>query len=416
MGVELNPGHEGARTEDRRATWTGERGAATALACASAAAIALAAPDAGAQGVATVGADRAEGVGAESDRADGSAWLEREAFLMGTALRVRARAETREVAAVAIEAAFDSVDALERRLSSWRDDTALGHLRNEGRAAVESATLELLETARRWSRRTEGAFDPTLGALVDAWDLRGEGRRPTESRLASARAASGWACFELETGEITARCPGAWIDAGAFGKGAALGRAVRTLRERGATAGLLDFGGQITVFGTPPDDPGAWPVSVAHPTRRDEPAVRLALDDGSVATTSASERFVVLRDTVRGHVLDPGTGEPVEAWGSVTVHAPDPLAADALATALFVMGPEAGLAWAEAREGVAALFLRPSPDGLQVACDAEMSAMVEGARASIEEAPESAPEGVSALDAWRSRPDTTSRPETWKGC
>lgn len=329
---------------------------------------------------------------------------------MGTALRVRVHAGSREVAAVAIEAAFDSVEALERRLSSWRDDTALGRLRTEGRAAAGPATLELLETARRWSRRTDGAFDPTLGALVDAWDLRGEGRRPTEPDLASARAASGWACFEVEigdgntdgdgnaagggevSGEITARCPGAWIDAGAFGKGAALERAVETLRERGATSGLLDFGGQITVFGTPPDDPGGWPVSVAHPDQRNEPAVRLALDDGSVATTSASERFVVLRDTVRGHVLDPGTGEPVEAWGSVTVHASDPLAADALATALFVMGPEEGLAWADAREGVAALFMRPGPDGLEVACDAEMRRMIEGTR------------------------ETTSKPRTWKGC
>jgi thiamine biosynthesis lipoprotein len=376
---------------------------AAGLACACVAAIVLTSPGLGAQRQAAVGADRADGVRAETGR-DGSTWLEREAFLMGTALRVRARAETREVAAVAIEAAFDSVDAMERRLSSWRDDTALGRLRAEGRAAAEPATLELLETARRWSRRTDGAFDPTLGALVDAWDLRGEGRRPTGQDLASARAASGWACFDVEAGdgdaardgdtagEIAARCPGAWIDAGAFGKGAALERAMKTLRARGATSGLLDFGGQITVFGTPPDDRGAWPVWVAHPDRRDEPAVRLALDDGSVATTAASERFVVLRDTVRGHVLAPGTGEPVEAWGSVTVHARDPLAADALATALFVMGPEEGLAWAEARTGVAALFLRPGPDGLEVACDAEMRAMIEGAR------------------------ETTSKPETWKGC
>lgn len=359
---------------------------------ASIAAIALTPPGVGAQADTAEGTDRAGGVRAEAGQVDGSAWLERETLLMGTALRVRARAETREVAAVAIEAAFDSVDALERRLSSWRDDTALGRLRAEGRAAAGPATLELLETARRWSKRSDEAFDPTLGALVDAWDLRGEGRRPTASDLASARAASGWSCFEVEAGEISARCPGAWIDAGAFGKGAAVERAVGTLRARGATSGLLDFGGQIAVFGTPPDAPGGWPVSVAHPDRRDEPAVRLAVDDGSMATTSASERFVVLRDTVRGHVLDPGTGEPVEAWGSVTVHASDPLAADVLATALFVMGPEEGLAWAEAREGVAALFLRPGPDGLEVACDAEMRAMIEGAR------------------------ETTSKPYTWKGC
>ncbi|MFW6010641.1 MAG: FAD:protein FMN transferase, partial [Gemmatimonadota bacterium] len=93
-------------------------------------------------------------------------------------------------------------------------------------------------------------------------------------------------------------------------------------------------------------------------------------------------------------------------------HAPDPVAADVLATALFVMGPEEGLAWAEARTGVAALFLRPGPDGLEVACDAEMRAMVRGGPASDE----GAPEGASELDPRRSKPETTPRPETWKGC
>lgn len=323
-------------------------------------------------------------------------WLEREALLMGTTLRIEALAGSRNEAARAIEAAFDSVASLESRLSSWEADTPLGALREDGRASLDSATARLLATARDWSLRTGGAFDPTVGALVESWDLRGDGRRPSGSELAAARRASGWGCVVLEvrSGELAARCPGAWIDAGAFGKGAALKVAARALEAGGAASGLLDFGGQIAVFGAPRGEVGgstvgvpsagryadvprdAWPVSVAHPDRRGVPALRLAVEAGSVATTSASERFLVVRDTVRGHVLDPKSGEPIRRWGSVTVHASDPLAADVLSTALFVMGPEAGLAWAEDHEGVAALFLRSRPEGLEATWDGEMAAMI----------------------------------------
>lgn len=344
----------------------------------------------------------------------GQVWLEREAFLMGTTLRIEARAGSREAAAHAIEATFDSVAALEGRLSSWKVNTALGSLREDGGASMDAATGRLLSTVRDWSRRTDGAFDPTVGALVDAWDLRGDGRRPSGPELAAARRASGWACVVLEVrrGELAADCPGAWIDAGAFGKGAALKVARRALESGGAASGLLDFGGQFVVFGAPPDGVrdatdgvrapprdtdrarDAWPISIARPDRRDVPAVRLAVDGGSVATTSASERFVVVRDTVRGHVLDPRSGEPVRPWGSVTVHASDPLTADVLSTALFVMGPEEGLAWAEDHEGVAALFLRPGDEGLDASWDGEMERMI------LE-----APEGPRSGRGARSRTD-----------
>jgi hypothetical protein len=136
------------------------------------------------------------------------------------------------------------------------------------------------------------------------------------------------------------------------------------LAERGVQSALLDFGGQLLAMGSNRSGAG-WKVVVAHPAQRERGVVTLRLRDVSVATSGASERFVEVAGQRFGHILDPRTGTPVPAWGSVTVVAADPLVADILATAIFVMGPTVGLEWA-AREaaGVGVLLLIDESDGL----------------------------------------------------
>lgn len=312
-----------------------------------------------------------EGIPARAtDRATEKTWIEREAYTMGTRLRARIAADDRATAIRASEAAFRAVERMEGMLSTWRAGTDLAALNAapSGRSvAVTPPLLELLVEVGRWSRATDRAFDPAVGALVDAWDLRGSGRRPSRAELERALASTGPSCFELdaEAGEARRLCSGAWLDAGAFGKGAALREARRALETAGARAALLDFGGQQLALGAPrPGD--AWSVAVAHPSRRGEPARRIRIGRGSAATTGQSERGVETADGRFGHVLDPRTGHPVPAWGSVTVVADDPLVADLLSTALFVMGPSAGMEWLRARPEVAALFLVEEENGLSV--------------------------------------------------
>lgn len=286
---------------------------------------------------------------------------------MGTVLRVRVAAPDREAGFRAAEEAFAAVERVEERISTWSPDTELSRL---NRAPVGTAVeisdglAALLRELRRWTRSTGGAFDPTVGALVDAWDLRGEGRRPDSVALAEAREAVGWRRFEIEAdGPAVRRLhPGAWIDAGGFGKGLALDRARRALRRAGIASALLDFGGQVVAVGSPPGGGDCWKVGVAHPRHRDRAAAELSLCGESAATTSAGERFVTAGGERHGHVLDPRTGRPVPAWGSVTVVCEEPMAADLLSTALFVMGPDAGGSWARG-QGVAALLLEGAGDG-----------------------------------------------------
>jgi thiamine biosynthesis lipoprotein len=295
--------------------------------------------------------------------------VERESYVMGTVLRGEVAARSREAGMEALERAFAEVRRLEELLSSWRDDSELARVnRAPAGTPVRPAPelLALLEEARRWAEATGGAFDPGVGALTDAWQLRGAGREPSEPELAKALASTGIGrfAFDARAGTVARPDTVGWLDTGGFGKGAALRSVERILRAEGVEAALLDFGGQILALGAPAGEAG-WRVAVAHPSRREEAVEALVVRDRSVSTTSQSERWVEAAGERLGHVLDPRTGRPVPAWGSVTVVAEDALSADALSTALFVMGPEEGMRWAKEREDVGVLFLVERAGGVE---------------------------------------------------
>lgn len=273
---------------------------------------------------------------------------------MGTTLEIAVRSPDRNQGFAIIEAAFDQVRAIDSLLNDWKDDSELTRLNHSPAGdpiKLSPRLFQLLDEVNRWSRETGGAFDPAIGALVDAWGFRGTPRRPDSIQLAEARERGGLRHYRFLPGAVRLPLKNSWIDAGGFGKGAALRAARAALLARGAAAGVMDFGGQVVVFGDT-----TWALDIAHPRKRQQPAVRLRIRDASASTSAQSEHYIELGGERLGHILDPRTGTPVPAWGSVTVVHSDPLVADLLSTALLVMGPERGLDWAE-QHRVAALFL-----------------------------------------------------------
>lgn len=282
--------------------------------------------------------------------------VERRLASMGTELTLIVEAPQRADALAASEAAVRALEATEARLSTWRDDTELARLNAApvGEPVTLSPTLgrELAAAHRCW-RETRGAFDPAMAALTTAWGLRTGGRAPGDTELRTALEASGFEHVVLDGGTATRRHSGVGLDEGGFGKGAGLEAALEALgKHRGAGRALLDLGGQVAVFG--PGEP--WSVDVAHPEDRHRAVATVHLGEGSLATSGTG---------VKGrHLLDPVTGRPAPDFGSVTVWARDPLTADCLATGLYVMGPDAALAWASARHDVDVLILESTPTGL----------------------------------------------------
>lgn len=301
------------------------------------------------------------------------ATVERRVEVMGTTLELAVRMRKREDALAASEAALAEIRHVEALLTTWRPGGELARIDEAppGRpVAVSRELLELLALDFDWIARTRGAFDPTVLPLVRAWDLRGKGRIPTSEELAAARQATGARHFRIDAtaGQVTRLDPDAGIDEGAWGKGYALERAARTLKEAHAESAVLDLGGQVLAVGFEGGET-PWRVPVAHPRARSRAVIELGLSNLSAATSGNSERAREAAGRKIGHILDPRTGEPAPDFGSVTVVAPSALVADILSTAFFVLGPEEGLALSETlrREGVAhqALFLVDRKDKLE---------------------------------------------------
>jgi thiamine biosynthesis lipoprotein len=297
--------------------------------------------------------------------------VERQVSSMGTVLGLDVVAATREQALAASEEAVVEVRRVEDLLTTWRDSPLLQL--DEAPVArpvpLDTELFGLLETVFEWAERTDGAFDPTLLPLVRAWDLRRAGRVPPPEALARALLATGTHCFRLDPAARTATRLDALagIEEGAWGKGYALDRAAARLEDSGVS-GLLDLGGQVVGRGR--DGAGrTWVVGIADPRRRDREVVALEVANASASTSGNSERSRVVAGRRIGHLLDPRTGEPAADFGSATVVAASALEADILSTALFVLGPEAGLALSRElrREGFdfEVLFLVVSGDRLE---------------------------------------------------
>lgn len=287
-----------------------------------------------------------------------TAQVERRVMLMGTVLEMEVEAPDRAAALAASEKAVATLEAAEARLSTWREDTELARLNRApvgARVALSPRLAADLDAARLCWQETGGAFDPAVGPLVKAWGLRERSpKTPGAAELAAAVAASRMEGLVLEGGVAVRARTDLAIEEGGFGKGAGLGDAVAALAADPAVSrAVLDLGGQVAVYARQRSErrPEPWKVPVADPRRRDRLVVELTVDGGSVSTSGTSERG--------RHILDPRTGAPASDFGSLTVWTADPLTADCLSTGLYVMGPEAAMAWAAAHPGVEVLVLRP---------------------------------------------------------
>lgn len=275
-----------------------------------------------------------------------SAATTRAQMLMGTICEITVPDES----ASQIDKAFAEGKRVDELLSTWRDDTELSRV-NRGEQPSEELR-RLLAITVDWAHRTNSAFDPLVGPLVQAWQIRGAGAVPSKETLAAATAKASLANVNVNVSPIVMK-NGAAFEEGAFGKGYAIDRMLWVLRSNAVHRASINFGGQIGVYGDQP-----W-VTIADPEHRDTPAVGLLLANRSISTSSGSEKSFKSGSHVFTHLIDPRSGEALPPRGSVSVIDKSALNADILSTALYVMGPDEGLKWAR-EHNVAAVFITPS--------------------------------------------------------
>ncbi len=261
----------------------------------------------------------------------------------------------------ALAAAKDRVLELEARLSVTDPDSDVSALNRTGTAVLSPDTAELLSRALELCARTDGALDVTVYPVVRAWGFTtGDYTVPDEDALAALLEKVDYTEVRLE-GDTASLPVGAEIDLGAVAKGWTGDELAALLREKGVESALLELGGNIHTVGTKPDG-SDWRVAVRDPADGEGYLGVVSVSDKAVVTSGGYERYFE-RDGVRyWHIMDPATGAPARSGlASVTVVADSGLYADALSTALFVMGREAALDYWRANRDFEAILV--SEDG-----------------------------------------------------
>lgn len=272
---------------------------------------------------------------------------------LGTSYAVRIEDPT-PTASADLQAVRSLLRSLEAELSEWRADSAISRLNQEGHPGpvpLTAALREVLAGALHVSNATEGAFDPTWATLAPLWrDARVRSAWPSAAELRAARAGVGAHYLQLSGTSARLGHPKTRVGIAGVAKGYIIDRVFLYLRARGHEGVTVNIGGDLRTS-------GQTELELMDPFRPNYSAGKIGIQDTAVATSGNYLRGFEIGGRRAGHILDPRTGQPPPFAGSVSVLTRDTAMADALATALFILGPEQGLTFARATPGVDAVFV-----------------------------------------------------------
>ena len=287
-------------------------------------------------------------------------------FAMGTLVSVTVTAPDPGQRSAAIASAFAEVEHIEALTTRYSEDSEVSRLNalEDGYVGerVDRDVAEIASLSLAVAEASGGAFDITVAPLVELWPLDDEDFVPPDDEAVTAALGSvNWRAVQVDTAASTMTVlPGTRLDLAGVAKGHAVDRAVAALERAGVESGVVDAGGDIGFAGTPPH-PDGWYAGIKHPRAEGLLGV-LRLDGGSVATSGDYQRCVTIGGVRYHHILDPSTGYPARGLVSVTVAANLAAEADALATAVFVLGADAGMELIENTPGAEALIVTGDGD------------------------------------------------------
>lgn len=299
--------------------------------------------------------------------------IESQKILMDTYVFIRIflpKGSTKTKAERDLECVWQEIVALDSLFSNYRDDNeiaAINKLAVEKSCKISQRTLELLLKAQSVSEVTSGAFDITVGSLTKLWGFGREPAVPSPLAIENLLKSVSFKFLQIDTlvSTISFRKANTEIDIGGIAKGAIIDAAFNTLRKLDYTDFLIDAGGDLRMM-TSDLTAGKRNIWVVHPREQGEFFARFQLDNGAVATTGDYERFFIEKNKRYHHIIDPSTGYPANRAISTTVVAPDATTADALATAIFILGPAKGIALAEQLSNIEAMVIFEGSEDLDI--------------------------------------------------
>jgi thiamine biosynthesis lipoprotein len=277
---------------------------------------------------------------------------------------------TAEVVRVA-DMAMEAVRNLEEQISQWKPRSQTTYINRhaaEEPVQVSPEVFNLVKTCKEVYRNTGGAFDITVGPLIELWGFyKGKGHLPSDEELRNAVNHVGLDKVTLNADDRTVAFSqdGIHLDFGGIGKGLALDVAAEVLRSYGVTSAVLHAGtSTVLAIGAPPGEPG-WTVRIRNPYNTDAYIDEVFLKDESLSTSASYEKWFELDGKKYCHIFDPRTGRPVEGMVSATAIVPSGTLSDGLSTAFFVMGVEGTRTYCSEHPEVRAILVPHTGDELK---------------------------------------------------
>lgn len=293
----------------------------------------------------------------------------RENFVMDTLISIKVYSSDAELGRKALNEAFAEFT----RIGNLTDKFAAKNLTNPEISdvyrinqnaglqpvPVSEDTLAMLEKSNYWARLSNGAFDITVGPLMNLWGFgQDQYYIPSDKELKLELALVGYDAIVMDQAEKTVFLPakGMEIDLGGIAKGYATDMAVQKLRQMGIESAIINAGGNVYALGTKPDG-SPWLTGIQDPRNANKIIAVIQAKDMAIVTSGDYQRYFI-RDGIRyHHILNPLTGKSAEETISTTVTAPSATEADVLSTTLFVLGPQAGAEFIQQFPNADAVFI-----------------------------------------------------------
>ncbi len=285
----------------------------------------------------------------------------RSKFLLNTIVDITVVGQRKE-AQKAIAQAFEEIERIENLLSIYKNNSEISKINmKSGFSAVKVSadTINILDKSIEISEITDGAFDITIGPLMDIWGFRdGNKRKPSDKDIIEKKKLIGYKNINIDHSQSSVRLSfhGMQLDLGAIAVGFAVDKAIEKLKSIGIKDALINAGGEIYALGTP-NGKRSWRVGIQHPRRNNELIGVLELKDKAISTSGDYENYFEVNDKRYHHILSPYTGKPVEGVMSVTVVSDKTVIADALSTAIFPMGAQKGMELIESFNDVECIII-----------------------------------------------------------
>lgn len=281
---------------------------------------------------------------------------QRTATALGTSVTIQVLHGDEATAQRALDAAFGEIEQVEAVMSIYRPQSELRRLNGDGVLDRPHPYLvQVLEHATATSRATDGAFDVTVQPLWKAYSQAGQrGELPADAEITTALQLVDWRKVEVEPQRVQLLGEGMQITLNGIAQGFAADRALASLKAHGIEHALIDAG-ELAALGRK-EDTAAWRAGIQHP-RVDDAYIALAQLDNRCLATSGDYATKFSADGRYNHIFDPRLGSSPRELASVSIAAPTAMAADALSTACFVLGPQRAREVLSRVENVDALFV-----------------------------------------------------------